>query len=289
MSSSCFIVPSVEQGAQEIDHGLFEKVAFIYGSLETHLSTAMSIEDNYLKMGVLYHSTQMRARNSSHFPQDKLTMLAQMFEISTVAEYTALFAGIQETIAALTDISSSYARTYGSPNHLNRFMELEPRWTAVFTDFVPVARRFLDAFEDAQRLYDISRASCEADGDGVRFAWHDPTDSDSPLHIAVPVDMGEEWSKFRAWVSILPETLRSISQGRTLDQIAMGLLFVEDEGFEGDAEEFAEDYWGDLLTIIGRRSMRSLNILATGCRYCIVSARVELVSIWVSHVAGPLS
>ena len=198
------------------------------------LVIANELEEGYRKSGIYYHTSQAAARMPANFPQDRLTQLAGVFETSTTVEYAAIFAKLHNVIASLTNLRSA-ARSHGTVEELSHrvFHELAPAWEVLETELLAIGTEFDDYADSAHTLFDISRAYHETDHNGVRCAWYDPCAAeifDGPI----PYCKGEEWDKFRQWVWSLPETQRSVEAGRTVDEVALSMLWDEPEGFEAE-------------------------------------------------------
>lgn len=111
------------------------------------------------------------------------------------------------------------------------FKDLEPAYKALETIFTAIRIETQHYSDSVYALFDVSRAYYETDANGVRCAWHDPSGPD-PINHPVPYRKNVEWKKYRAWVWSLPETHRSVEAGRTLDEVALVLLYDEPEDFE---------------------------------------------------------
>jgi hypothetical protein len=82
----------------------------------------------------------------------------------------------------------------------------------------------------AQRLYNVSLAVFETDANDVRNAWYDASGPDAEHH-PQPYHKGEEWAAFRNRVWSLPETLCAVQVDRTVDDVALEILYSKPEGF----------------------------------------------------------
>ncbi|KAF2823155.1 hypothetical protein CC86DRAFT_396597 [Ophiobolus disseminans] len=177
---------------------------------------------SYRKAGIFYHTSQAAARTPANFPQERLTLLARVFEISNASEYAALFNKLHNVIEKFTDLRSTHARPYGTAEELNHRLG---RGT------LDISSEFDEWSEGACGLFDVSRALYETDDNGTRCAWYGLSGPD-PIDHPILYRKGEEWEKFWAWVWSLPETQRSVQVGRTVDEVAFGMLFDEPEGLE---------------------------------------------------------
>jgi hypothetical protein len=232
MCSDCPPIPVADAAAET--KRCLKTIAVLSSTLDRHISNCLAVEDQYREAGISYHTSQLSARQPNAFSQHALTKLARIFDISSVSEYNALFAGLHECIVQFTDIRVRYARTHGTAEHLYHriFKELEPRYNEAFEKFDAFFDELEDCFSAVERLLEVSRAIHETEVNGVRCAWHDASGSD-PLNNSIPARLGEEWAKYRAWISTLPETQRMVQQGRTLYQVAFGALWSKEETFVG--------------------------------------------------------
>jgi hypothetical protein len=232
MCSDCPPIPAADLAAET--KRCLETIAVLSSTLDRHILSCLAVEDQYREAGISYHTSQLSARQPNAFPQHALTKLARIFEISSVSEYNALFAGLHESIVQFTDIRVRYPRTHGTAEQLYHriFKELDPRYNEAFEKFDAFLDEFEDCFCAAESLLEVSRAIYETDANGVRCAWHDASGSD-PLNNPIPARLGEEWAKYRAWIWSLAEAQRMVQHGRTLDQVAFGALWAEEETFVG--------------------------------------------------------
>jgi hypothetical protein len=194
------------------------------------LYLANQIEDKYRRAGLSYHFTQIEARQPSNFPQGNLDMLKEIFEITRAEEYLAIFAKLHDTVKALSDLRSSHLRYSGTPEVLIHriYGILEPGLDALDGELQVYWAELSDRLKDADTLFDISRAMHESENQGRRCAWQDASGPD-PDYRPVPSRKGDEWKKYHAWVWSLPETQRSVAAGRTVDEVALELLYYEPE------------------------------------------------------------
>jgi hypothetical protein len=162
--------------------------------------------------------------------------LARVLETSTAAEYAAIFNNLNNIIASLTDLRAVHGRAHGTVAELTHRLcdKLSPTFEVLEAKFLIIGSEFDDWAESAYGSFDISRTLYEVDEDGARCVWHDPSGTD-PTNHPTPYRKGEEWQKFRAWVWSLPETQRSVEVGRSVDVIALDMLFSDPEGFGSEA------------------------------------------------------
>ncbi|KAF2030972.1 hypothetical protein EK21DRAFT_88495 [Setomelanomma holmii] len=192
----------------------------------------IKIEDGYREAGVVYHCTQLSARWPANFPQSKLDKLKETFDISSLAGYDAIFNPLHNIFSSIVELRATYLRFGGTPEQMcERAKKLEDTFKVLSVQLNGIRTAMELRIDDADALFELSRAMYETDDWGVRCAWHDPA-GDDPVLNPVPFRLGEEWRLFRAWVVSLPETATAILAGRTLDEVALGMLYAEDEGFE---------------------------------------------------------
>jgi hypothetical protein len=229
----CQQCPRILDAARSLE--LAKKLLKSYGSsVEAHLAYCLTLEDRYREAGMSYHCTQIQARQLLHYPEDRLNLLHEYYEITTVGEYNALFEPLKKIITALTDIHYKYIRYTGTAKELVHcvYRELKPAYRALLNDeYNPFCDEISLVIDAAETLFDISRTSYETDEDGQRCAWFDCVGNlavtDSMPHI-----MGEEWNTYYDWVRGLPETQQAVQAGRGVVDIALDLLWKEPEGFE---------------------------------------------------------
>jgi hypothetical protein len=228
----CFRCPPLSADPAEDITDCHEDLKEFEAAFGRTLHLANQIEDEYRQAGMNYHSTQIEARRSSSFPRYYLHKLKETFEIIRVEEYLVIFARLHNIFKALCDLRSMHLRYSGTPEQLIHrvYGILEPGFDNL-NDQLHVYRAELSGrLKDADILFDMSREVYESDGQGRRCAWQDASGADVN-HRPVPRRMGEEWEKYRAWVWSLPETQRGVVAGRTVDDIALELLYYEPEGF----------------------------------------------------------
>ncbi|KAH7091459.1 hypothetical protein FB567DRAFT_617063 [Paraphoma chrysanthemicola] len=211
------------------------KLHFIEGYVEKVLEVGIE-EDTYRNIGLLYHCTQLPARQSGNFPQTQLDQIKAWFEISNDLEYEVLFGKIHTAMIYLTDLRSTHLRYSGTTEELvQRARVLDASVTLISQQIADFHTVLKDRAATVNALFDISRALYETDEQGVRCAWQDASGVD-PVMRPVPFRQEQEWALFLAWVGALPETGKAVEMGRTVEEVALGLLFGEEEGFEADGE-----------------------------------------------------
>lgn len=179
-------------------------------AIEKTLRVAKGFQDEYRDAAIKYHMTQMPARDPQHMSEERIFALKTMFETSTIGQYHAVFAElykIQETAFSLGD---KYVRYPGTGEELYHrvFFELKPAIAALDEEYQAFGKHFMEKVADAEKLMDISRKLYEMDEAGSWHAWQDPIMAGwSIIH---PRQQGEEWHKFWALVSSLPDTQRAM-------------------------------------------------------------------------------
>ena len=201
--------------------------------IHDRLRTANEIEDAYRYDGVIYHTTQLSARQPDEFPSNRLAKLKEGFELTSVQEYQALFAKLHQLVQQYADLESKIAHNYSGESFAVRFhryhTELGPTHLKLGDEFDEVERVFDTLQEDANALLRHSKTYHEHDAFGSRIAWHDK-DVDEIDGQIVPLRMEDEWEAYVSWVDSLPETQRMVgARLRTLDDIALELLYSQPE------------------------------------------------------------
>jgi hypothetical protein len=199
-------------------------------------SSVNKTEDIYRDSAIVYHCSQLAARQPANFPQTQLDQLKELFELSSVEEYDAHFGTLHGIVRSLAELRATHVRYSGSTEDLcKRVRELE----AAFNILSIQLRGFTVAMDIridiVNALDDCSRALYETDSQGARCAWQNASGPD-PVLRPEPYRKGEEWMLFRAWVGALPETQLAMQAGRTLDEAALDLLYGEEEAFEEETE-----------------------------------------------------
>jgi hypothetical protein len=190
---------------------------------------ASKYEDDYRNIGLRYHSTQLAARRTSDLSQDALAKLRNLYETSRVEEYNAIFGELHDIVQSAANLRDTYLHRYHGPAadvyHRGMYIVF-PGLKDLRSRLQAFGNETRDRVSDVRTLSDISRATYETDAQGRLQAWSLPAESgNSPR----PRSMGEEWRTFRAWVWSLPETQCSVQLGRTVDEVALGLLYQSEE------------------------------------------------------------
>jgi hypothetical protein len=206
----------------------------IDAEIDEYLDYFLTIENEYREACMHYHCTQLQARQpSANYPQDRLTSLRELFEITEVKKYDVIFAPLKDIMSALIGLRYKYIRYSGTAEELTHrvYHEIEPAYRALMEEFAIFSKEFYTKTNAAQTLFDLSRAMYETDETGRRCAWQD-CDGIDPMRCPMPRIMGEEWERYCNWVGSLPETQRAVEIGRGVSEVANDLLYREPEGFE---------------------------------------------------------
>jgi hypothetical protein len=223
-------------------------------SLQRILDNAILLEDMYRIAGIHYHSSQLSSRRPPEIAQKHLDHLQRLFETSRVEEYNAIFKELDEIVHAAAELSSRHC-----PDRVTSKQLVHHVFCVLKPSVAPLQARFEAFFDEldeylarAYILFDISRMNYESDAEGGRVAWQDISGPDSD---PVPARKGEEWAKYRAWIWSLPETQRAVQIGRTVDDVALEMLYHELDGFHGESEsqQFSQPpsstySWSDLAS-----------------------------------------
>jgi hypothetical protein len=223
-------------------------------SLQRILDNAILLEDMYPIAGIHYHSSQLSSRRPPEIAQKHLDHLQRLFETSRVEQYNAIFKELDEIVHAAAELSSRHC-----PDRVTSKQLVHHVFCVLKPSVAPLQARFEAFFDEldeylarAYILFDISRMNYESDAEGGRVAWQDISGPDSD---PVPARKGEEWAKYRAWIWSLPETQRAVQIGRTVDDVALEMLYHELDGFHGESEsqQFSQPpsstySWSDLAS-----------------------------------------
>jgi len=203
--------------------------------LQRMLDNTILLEDMYRTAGIHYHSSQLSSRRPPEIAQKHLDRLQQLFETSRVEEYKAIFKELDEIVRVAADLSTRHCPDRVTSKQLihHVFCALKPGVAALQARFDFFFAELDDYLVRAYILFDVSRMNYESDAQGRRIAWQDISGLESH---PVPARKGEEWAKYRAWVWSLPETQRAVQIGRTVDDVALELLYGEPDGFHGQSE-----------------------------------------------------
>jgi hypothetical protein len=211
-----------------------QHLKFLEGSINEYLSHSLELEDQYRKAAIRYHCTQMSARRPDVFPEASLDHFEELFECNDSEWYNSIFFPLDTMMAKLTDLRDKYVRYHGTVTELYHrvYVDFKPTYESLIHGFLlPFSEELNDVFENANKLYIISRKCHETNWQGRRIAWHDSYVT-GPMGPLEPRVMGEEWEAFLGWVGCLPETRRAVENGRQVSEIALDLLFNAPEGFE---------------------------------------------------------
>lgn len=203
--------------------------------LQRILDNAILLEDMYRTAGIHYHSSQISSRRPPEIAQKHLDRLQQLFETSRVEEYNVIFKELDEIVHAAAELKSRHCPDRVTSKQLvhHVFCALKPGVAALQARFDAFFQELDDYLARAYILFDVSRMNYESDAQGHRIAWQDIS---GPESYPVPARKGEEWAKYRAWVWSLPETQRAVQIGRTVDDVALELLYGEPDGSHGESE-----------------------------------------------------
>jgi hypothetical protein len=206
-------------------------------AIDRTLAMANDIEDEYREASMNYHTSQQQAR--LRLTADEQVQVQTIFETSSVEQYHTNFAKLTTILKALLDLRNKHIRYSGTAEEIVHrvFEELDPAYVELNAQVQAFQLELVDQFAHACRIALISRGSYEWDEQGHRCAWHDAS-GPNPINNPVPFRMGSEWATYRAWVWSLPETQRAIEAGRSLDQVALNLLYKEAEGLNEEESEY---------------------------------------------------
>lgn len=89
-------------------------------------SSVNKTEDIYRDSAIVYHCSQLAARQPANFPQTQLDQLKELFELSSVEEYDAHFGTLHGIVRSLAELRATHVRYSGSTEDLcKRVRELE--------------------------------------------------------------------------------------------------------------------------------------------------------------------
>jgi hypothetical protein len=228
----CQQCPQIRNEADALEH-VKNVLKTCETSIEKYLRHYLVLEDQYRRAGMYYHCTQIQARQPSGDSDEFMDSLRELFEITTVEEYNAMFEPLKKMVTEFTDMRHKYIRYSGTAEELmhRTSQEFRPVYRALVDDqYVTLCKKFHVVFDAAESLFDVSRTLYETDEHGLRIAWQDCMGLE-PLTNPMPRILGEEWDKYRAWVGSLPETQRAVGLGRRVDTIALELLYRRPDGF----------------------------------------------------------
>ncbi|KAF1915894.1 hypothetical protein BDU57DRAFT_573309 [Ampelomyces quisqualis] len=228
----CHLCPPVQDPANTIQTCRMVLKNFS-NAIEETLRVANTVEDDYREAGVLYHSTQMSARESPDVSEERLVALKNLFDISSIDEYHAVFSKLEDIMNTVFDMRDKHLRYSGTAEELQHrvFKDLQPAILALDVEFQAFLKSFYEVLVDARVLNNISSMQYEIDENGRPCSWNRPYTVGAEYGIA-PQNEGEEWEKFRAWVSSLPETQRAVEIGRAVDAVALELLYFDPEALD---------------------------------------------------------
>jgi hypothetical protein len=223
-------------------------------AIDRALAAVNNIEDEYRKGAIVYHKSQYAARSHPDFAEDQRSKTKAFFETSSVEDYRTVFANLTEMMWGFINLRAMHVVYSDSAEDIYHSIieEIEPALLDLNAQLTAIKLEFLDRFDDAKKVLKIGYKLLneERKAHEQEFPYGNPFGEEwseaqyieygEPNELGIwkdrmmPHTMDREWEIYCSWVSSLPETQRAIGIGRTLEDIALSLLYDGPDGFGRD-------------------------------------------------------
>ncbi|KAI8938214.1 hypothetical protein NX059_005875 [Plenodomus lindquistii] len=226
-------LPEAEQALSKLTSNL----QHIQNLAKAALAQAQKIEDQYRDDALLYHCSELRARQSID-PQ-RLQRLKVAFE----SDYSIVFATIDKLIANTIDLNVTVTHCLVSHGctaaRTKRYDEhILPTWAFLAATWTEQTKIFATLYDDASSLSFANVDFMQAQSIGLRtLRWfHEVIDEPNAIPSAA------EWNPFVKWVAELPESKRMLRHRCMFDIAKNVLLERSDDGKERIVVRIADDW-----------------------------------------------